>query len=51
MRYVGDPFADFDAASTRALERIGDPARKRRFYCLLVESPDGSRVEIARGQA
>lgn len=51
MRYVGDPFADFDAAKGRALERMGDPARKRRFYCMLVESPDGTRQEITRGTA
>lgn len=50
MRYVcGGPFREEQDAVDRALERMGDPARKRSFYALLVESSDGNRREIVRG--
>lgn len=33
-----------------AVARMGNPARKRKFYALAVEGPDGTR-EIIRGTA
>lgn len=50
MRYRGD-YLSRATAEERCREILGDPARHRRFYALLIEGPDRTRVEVARGSA